>query len=420
MSMCMDIDMETDISAPSFDYEYVLRDITNTETLTSDETIKGTKTYDDAVTRVETSERTTNTNKTTERRTILSLMIVDKYYISADETHISLAGDTLSLLDSGHFLQFFQACGPTYIRSIRRASEFSGFFSYTDTTLDTTTTVNYINQLGSSTTSDTSVVEDIDMNERKCTIEIHVYGITLKGNRAFVARTFTQYKTVMETAFDAMMNPAVGFVKSIEAVPWVANVQFQTAIRMDTAVTISTQETVHPFLRRFYTIVNAEHMARLDGIIQHRLKMLNLLISCLGAASGFSKLENPKKLQNKNALCMDEDCNTSITLYDLKHTLLGEDTSQSGAKRYLPGRTADQLRTYIDHYVSPCMDDLSREAYGIPGGNMQMRHWTTMDGCKEASCVFAGTLWEGDKCVAINVNDNKDYVMDQYCNPTFI
>mmetsp|Transcript_28018 Transcript_28018/g.64141 ORF Transcript_28018/g.64141 Transcript_28018/m.64141 type:complete len:474 (-) Transcript_28018:57-1478(-) len=423
MGLCMDVDLENDITVPSFDYEYILRDISTHDLVTSDETLKTTKSYLDATARVESATRVTTTKDDTTTNTVMSLMLVDKYYISADETNLALSEDALSLINTGNFLLFFQSCGPTMIRSVRRASEFAGYFSSTTTKSESTTTVNYLNTLGSSSIYGNG--GNVKSSATDMTIEMKIYGITLKGekaNRAFNARNFDEYMVAMDAAFEAMMDPAVGIVKSIEVVPWINNLQFQAAVQMDTPI-IAASSTTHSFMRRFYTIVNAEHLARVDSILSQRIRVISNIVSCLSAVMGFSRTDNDKMLQNKWHICVPGMACPNLTVLGLKEALTSKRdlvTDEEHHRRYLLGRTVDNLRGYITNYVAPCFDDLTREAHGVPGGNMQTLHWANMDGCRETSCIFSGTKWETDKCVATDTSDNVDLIIEQYCMPAIL
>jgi len=54
---------------------------------------------------------------------IISTMLIERYYQSVDETSSALVSYADALLTGGNFLQFFQACGPTFFRSIRKTAE---------------------------------------------------------------------------------------------------------------------------------------------------------------------------------------------------------------------------------------------------------------------------------------------------------
>mmetsp|Transcript_26066 Transcript_26066/g.59940 ORF Transcript_26066/g.59940 Transcript_26066/m.59940 type:complete len:116 (-) Transcript_26066:66-413(-) len=102
-----------------------------------------------------------------------------------------------------------------------------------------------------------------------------------------------------------------------------------------------------------------------------------------------------------------------ILFFSLKQTLRGVDNDG----KYLIERLADNINDYLDHYMTPCLTDMTKVAYNVVGGLMQQTHWIRMDGCKEVSCVFVGAQWDGAKCVAVSATDNMDYVVDQYCPP---
>uniref|UniRef100_A0A7S1BJC4 Uncharacterized protein n=1 Tax=Corethron hystrix TaxID=216773 RepID=A0A7S1BJC4_9STRA len=320
---------------------------------------------------------------------------------------------------------FFQACGPSFIRSMRRSCEFSTLFDLKTEEATDTATLDYIIQSAGSSISDSTVIAESTSSE-DLTISMTAYGIDISSSNAFMARSFDAYGDVLDAAFKSCMDPNVGLVKSIEVVPWVNNVQFQNIAKLDRSLETGTAEQsrmLSPFLRRFNLITNAEHVGRLAEVLRHRMTTFGMVMKCLAAANAFPHLDNNRELLDKYHTCplnRSTPCPAytgQMTLFDLKEALRGIDSSG----KYLIERMADNINDYIEHYMTPCLTDMTSEAFGVVGGNMQSQHWIRMDGCLEVSCVFVGVKWDPstNKCVADAPEDNLDYTVDRFCAPKF-
>ena len=66
----------------------------------------------------------------TRTQSIAASMRIDRYYSSVREEVSPLSDDALTLLDRQDYIGFFKACGPNYIRGIRRAQEVVAYFEF--------------------------------------------------------------------------------------------------------------------------------------------------------------------------------------------------------------------------------------------------------------------------------------------------
>mmetsp|Transcript_29466 Transcript_29466/g.67763 ORF Transcript_29466/g.67763 Transcript_29466/m.67763 type:complete len:482 (-) Transcript_29466:57-1502(-) len=426
-SACLDVDVNTDITEPSFDYDYKWFEVNSQENVAT-QTQKhsfSSKSFGWFTYAISSETTYSTSRRQTEKQHILADMIMDKYYISADETKTSLLSDALTLIDQGLYIQFFQACGPNYIRSIRRESEMVSMFSYEKKSgSDSSVSIKISRSFfGSSSEVSGSSSSFKDTNIK---ITFAAFGISLKDASPFVAKDVESYKTLVDNAFRSMLLPDIGNVVSIEIVPWMANVVFQNAAVIDT--TIQTEDpdtpTLAPFLRRFNLLVNSEHVARLDEITRNRLTMFNLQLSCLGRLSAMPLDSGSLFLVDKQERCPNlGDCAAPImTVSELKGTLLGYDANATAGQKYLVQRSTQDMQGYVENYFGPCLQAMAEQAYGIAGGAMQAQHWSAMPACSEISCVFPNVVWDqaSRTCIVAAATANRDATIDKYCMPEIL
>jgi hypothetical protein len=77
----------------------------------------------------ELSGSRTGTSSQQEHRVVASMRI-ERYYSSIEENKATLHKDVTKLLDDRDYVGFFKSCGPTYVRSIRRAQEVTAMFTF--------------------------------------------------------------------------------------------------------------------------------------------------------------------------------------------------------------------------------------------------------------------------------------------------
>lgn len=66
----------------------------------------------------------------TNTRYIVATMRIERYYASVREEVSPLLDEAVLLLERQDYVGFFKACGPNYIRGIRRAQEVTAIFSF--------------------------------------------------------------------------------------------------------------------------------------------------------------------------------------------------------------------------------------------------------------------------------------------------
>ncbi len=170
-------------------------------------------------------------------------MRIERYYSSVMEEQSPLSNEALKLLEKQDYVGFFQACGSSYIRSIRRAQEVTAiiqFDSYRQklaqefaTLLKSAANVNkrFVQKI--SKTKFFPLVDSLEM-------KVNAYGLTLnkEGAGSLVPNSLEEFSEVMKYSYEVMakshtaLNEQLGMVYSVELVPWTDSVPFQVAAKI--------------------------------------------------------------------------------------------------------------------------------------------------------------------------------------------
>ena len=187
---------------------------------------------------------TTSKTKSTTQNVIAS-MTIERYYSSVKEEVSPLADDAFTLLESQDYVGFFKACGPNYVRSIRRVQEVHAVFKFSTTSSETASS--FAASLKVSTPAGGaeggfSASSKFASATSSLTINILGYGMGLSadGSETMVATSISEYKDVMIYSFKSFTQNEdsynIGMVYGMEVVPWVNNVAFQVAANLDAEV----------------------------------------------------------------------------------------------------------------------------------------------------------------------------------------
>ena len=189
-------------------------------------------------------------------------MRIERYYSSVKEEASRLTDDALTLLDAEDYVGFFKACGPNYTRGIRRAQEITAVFKFSSSSRETATQFaaslkvtkkklfsKKKNKIEASFTAKNKFKEST--NSLQITIQGFGLGLSQEGSDTLVATSMDQYTEVMKFAFNTMTKAEdahhIGMVYGIEVVPWVNNVVFQVAAKMqDENIVVPLPRTLIP------------------------------------------------------------------------------------------------------------------------------------------------------------------------------
>ena len=252
----------------SFDLDYLFEEIESTEKLDTEVTrnLDTAEAYD-FISRHTSEKSTVKENRTFYNHYILSIMTVDSYYSSVNEATSKLSEDAQALLQSNDVLGFFSSCGPYYIRSIARRSQFLVIFHYTsETETRDESFEDNLEQTLRSFGSDAGSEQRKDAESQRFASEagrkrLRIYiksiGLGNSAEKAIIASEIESYKQVIKDAFTATQNEFTGRVLSMEVVPWVENPSFQNLVAVqNTELLDGTQ--VQRFERKLIMNENAE------------------------------------------------------------------------------------------------------------------------------------------------------------------
>lgn len=171
-------------------------------------------------------------------------MRIERYYSSTREEVTDLSKDAAQLLTDEDYVGFFKACGPNYVRGIRRAQEVMAMFQFQSTSREsarqfaTSMKASYWLTSGAASFTGKSKHKSAS-SSLQITIKGYGMGLSQEGSETLVASSLQEYNSVMKFAFKSMTQLEdsynVGMVYGIEIVPWVHNVAFQVAAKLQDA-----------------------------------------------------------------------------------------------------------------------------------------------------------------------------------------
>jgi hypothetical protein len=238
-STCLMVDGTT---VPSYNYDYYFTDLTEQTDTESQMAGKVSGSFGYWGIKAELNAETKSSSKfSSKTHVVASTMRIERYYSSVQEEKSDLSSDAFELLDRKDYIGFFKACGPNYVRSIRRAQEVTAIFTFTSQNeVEAQEFAASLKVSGWGQSVSTSLQSGTSMQaiSNSMTIKILGFGLGLnqEGSDTLVASSLKEYNKVMKFAFQSMTqdggNGQTGMVYGIEVVPWVDNTAFQVASRM--------------------------------------------------------------------------------------------------------------------------------------------------------------------------------------------
>ena len=180
---------------------------------------------------------------------VYTTMRIERYYASVKDQSSALTDDAKVLLNNKDYIGFFKACGPAYVRGIRRAQEVVTSYEFqssnTDRAIEFAASLSKTEEtdgLSNSTTTTQAESTKFENMSRTMKISIKGYGLGLNqdGSGVLIARSLSELNDVMSFAFKIMTSHPeahhVGMVQGMEVVPWVNNIKFQVAAQLNDEV----------------------------------------------------------------------------------------------------------------------------------------------------------------------------------------
>lgn len=385
-----------------------------------------------------------------------AIMRVERFYSSVREDISPLSEDGATLLASQDYVGFFKACGPNYLRGIRRAQELFATFifeaSSDETAKQFTASVKIARWSGSRKSTNT---ESSKFKQQTSSLEIHIqgYGLGLRqdGSEALMATTIEQYRKAIEFGYKAMTTVAkqhqIGMVYGFEIAPWVYNTEFQVAagllsvvievpvtrslIPKATAGTCSSTDlikdknnnccekeslykngayvgsdysgdgtdavckpvrTLDPNVIRDNMVNNGEFVARLDSTLRHKLTALSTLENCISAANSISDNFKYNKLKSKDSAGYDRLTETRVSLAELKLALDPKKDFR------VVKQLSREIFEWMEMYYEPCQAAIFGANVGFTPEsevNYFMAYpWYSHDECMKLTCLSPSLRWD--------------------------
>ena len=205
------------------------------------------------------AQRASETTTTSKTHYVASSMRIERYYASIREEMSSLTDDATTLLNREDYVGFFKACGPSYIRGIRRAQEVNAFFLFTSSSSIRSTEYAdsvqvshwwWTRRNGSRSSSRSSTTKS-ESQSLRIIIKGFGLGLSQDGSETLIAQNLEEYNGVMKFAFRTMTkipeSHHIGMVYGMEVVPWVENIVFQVAANLqDESIEIPVARSLIP------------------------------------------------------------------------------------------------------------------------------------------------------------------------------
>lgn len=354
----------------------------------------------------------------------------DRYYETVDEGHSTLSKSASSILQNRDYVGFFQACGPAYIRSMRRSAELTAIFTYHSDSASLSAQFSLALEaelFGQSEASSESSSLSHSQFSSSLSAEVFTYGFKAEMSRAgnFVMREPADFKSMISYACSSLQDVDVGLVVSVEVVPWVNNLQFQQASGMLKSMVMEictdasgrevtcdseTEQTVTRrkfggLMRKYFMITNSEHIVKVDEYYRTSLEKILFTRKCGNALQlmpiSFDNLE----LRSQQC---PMDCSGRKTVKQLRDAL--NERADNGS--YLFGREMLRARDVFTNYVAPCLEALTEMVHDVENGKMQTVHWQSLEECGAFMCTLPGVLWERNTCVLRSMSSDAQVVAD--------
>ncbi len=207
------------------------------------------------------SQSTTEGSTTTYPSYIVTVsMRAESYGTTNTETEAVISDHARDILRKGEFVQFFTACGPTYVRSAHHAQEVTAIFQFK--ARNDQEAQSFAEKLRLYVRGNTRIIEEnpseIDSNgfnikldfdgtiiKNSLTIEIAAHGLGLNkdGTETLVSANLSEFNDVMKFAFKSMAKNSElddddnthdqkGLLYGIEVVPWTDNGIFLDIVQL--------------------------------------------------------------------------------------------------------------------------------------------------------------------------------------------
>mmetsp|Transcript_16569 Transcript_16569/g.37235 ORF Transcript_16569/g.37235 Transcript_16569/m.37235 type:complete len:747 (+) Transcript_16569:133-2373(+) len=362
---------------------------------------------------------------------ISATMSMNKYYGSLKEQESTkISDDALSLLAQNDFIGFIQACGPAYIRTINRLSDVIVLFVYRAGSTEKKRIISETIKRSASTDEEPKAESNNIFQDVETVISARGLSsdnrMVLSGNNLRI-NTRKEFIAALNFAYDAMLNPNSGVVKSVEIVSWTTNINFLHGIKMDVelqlarcvdnfnneidcnsdGVTSRTNVLTSTETKKILFLVNAEHITAVDRKLSEKMHAVQKLIQCIGRLHS---------LGASSCLVNSFETRNSVTVDQLLVQLTqGDENGESVVNRKIR-----ELNDFLTYYYGPCLARLASEDASFPSGTLFTNHWLDTEECSDITCAMEGTVYDTVTgfCRFEERNETStQFLIDSYCMP---
>ncbi|MCH9683397.1 MAG: hypothetical protein K0V04_18315 [Deltaproteobacteria bacterium] len=291
---------------------------------------------------------------------------------------------------------FFHACGPYYARGITRTAH-PGLRDQ-ETARDVEFEASLERELRGAAKSSTTVSGKFasEASSKRLVINARGWGLSKDEDASLVSTDIESFRSAVAEAFLSMQTPQTGRIQSVEVVPWVENLEFQSRVPLETgsaeASDGNTSIDLPLYQEKELLTQNGEFLAEAER-------------------AGRNHINNYYKAK----LCRDT---IDQTWMEAESTTLMPDAADSYLLNNRTGdtdqRTLSQLYTTLDdgniealrdqytdvrNKAAPCVNNLTADT------NMWTQLYDDVDGCGDLAVSLAGV---GSQDV------------DDYCVPTLV
>ncbi len=400
-----------------------------------------------------------NSSSSGERyRYMATTMRIERYYSSVREDVSLLSPDASALLDRQDYVGFFKACGPTYIRGIRRAQEVVAYFIWqSNNDSNSNHYVDWIKKGRKGGSNPTSTSTKFNSESQSTTIIIKGWGLglTQEGSETLLATSLDQYEEAMKFAFKSMTSIKdsvhIGMVYGMEVIPWVENTSFQVRSQVnDRVIQIPVIRSMIPYagdnncnegfekdkykycceaqslydpVNRVYDPVNpsdkicrplrtldpsmlkinlaanGEFIARLDRSLRLKLNQMSTLEKCISVSRAISEKYDFNILKGDDQVKID-GTEINFSLFELKMAI---DPFNDYS---LLTHMAMELDEWLEMFIQPCYAEIFGTNVGSTSETdpsyIMAYPWHTHETCTKLSCLGNSVRWDRDNggCVA--------------------
>jgi len=234
-STCLMVD---EVTTPSYNYDYDFTDFSKSTDMEA--TMNGKIAASFGYWKVK-DEIMIAARSGSEPLMIVGTMRIERYYSSIREELSLISESALMLLDRQDYIGFFKSCGPTYVRSIRRAQELTSIFKFDSQSFEVAAEFALALHLQSPVrSSSTNILSKPKYAAIASSLEITIYafgmGLNQEDSSILVSATLDQYQDVLKFAYKSFTqnedSSNIGMVYGIEVVPWVDNTGFQVESKL--------------------------------------------------------------------------------------------------------------------------------------------------------------------------------------------